>query len=62
MPILSAKKRLQTKLKPKPKEVKEAKPRNIPPKPLTQAEKEQADIDAMTAKFHQAEAEKLEHS
>jgi RNA polymerase II elongation factor ELL len=74
MPILEAKNRNavvrrmkmeETKPKPKPKPkprgVNETEPRNGAPKPVTQAEKEQADIDALRGKFHQAEAEKLEN-
>ncbi|KAB5549935.1 hypothetical protein GE09DRAFT_1190678 [Coniochaeta sp. 2T2.1] len=73
MPILSAKNRNallrrsqpegRTKPDPKPLPTKTARPQNSPPsRPLTQAEKEQADIAALSAKFKEAEADKLENS
>lgn len=54
----------QPKVKPqvKPKESKESKLRDAPSRPQTKAEKEQADIDALSARFQQAEADKIENS
>ncbi|OIW30884.1 hypothetical protein CONLIGDRAFT_713413 [Coniochaeta ligniaria NRRL 30616] len=40
----------------------EIKPRDEAPRPRTKAEKEQADMDALSASFQQAEAEKRENS
>ncbi|KAB5578395.1 hypothetical protein GE09DRAFT_548712 [Coniochaeta sp. 2T2.1] len=73
MPILSAKNRNallrrsqpegKPKPNPKPLPTKTPKAQNSPPsRPLTQAEKEQADIAALSAKFKEAEADKLENS
>jgi len=72
MPILSAKNRNgllrrsqlegRTKPNPKPLPPKTAKPQSSSPRPLTQAEKERADIAALSAKFKEAEADKLENS
>lgn len=52
----------RSKPKPKGRDLKESKNRDVTPRPQTKAEKEQADIDALSAKFHQAEADKLENS
>lgn len=71
MPILGTKNRNamlrhmqveKTRPQAKPRESKEAKPANAASRPPTKAEKEQADIAALSAKFHQAEADKAENS
>lgn len=49
----------------RPKEsekTKESKPQGAAARAPTKAEKEQADIDALSARFHQAEADRLENS
>lgn len=67
MPILSAKNRnallRQTHgAKPKPNEKKQSKPSGGSERAPTAAEKEKADIAALSAGFHQAEADKAENS
>lgn len=55
----------KAKPKAKPKETKqtrETEPQPVATRAPTRAEKEQADIDALSARFHQAEADRLENS
>lgn len=44
------------------KQTKEDRPQGAAARAPTQAEKDQADIDALSARFHQAEADRLENS